>query len=93
MGFIAHMRMCEAYYIYCWGIALALNVAHTTGTQTTTTKTSLSASIVFASYGMCYVRYTLRDECIESEPPDFKYDCQMKYISLLGLGREENFVW
>lgn len=42
---------------------------------------------------ICAVYGTFRDACIESEPPDFKYDCQMKYISLLGLGREENFVW
>lgn len=57
-GFVC---MREAYYLYCWGIALASNVAHATGTQattTTTTKTSrisLSASIVFASYGTCYM--------------------------------------
>lgn len=40
MGFIAPCICVKAYYLYCWGIALALNVTHTTSTPTTTTKTS-----------------------------------------------------
>lgn len=40
VGFIAPLVCVYAYYLSCWGIALALNVAHTTGTQTTTTKPS-----------------------------------------------------